>query len=134
MLQGMIQLDQAKTRAKDANRVALDAGKRILLNKKLKDCNRLEHGFPGHGKGSWDGLGVMTKTKVTRDLTTMVKHLLATYSSQHLCATFSTLKWVKTAHEHENQSICGHVPRCGCQMMIFRTHPHGHRPHLSLLQ
>ena len=36
----MIQLDQGKTRAKDANRVALDAGKRILLNKKLKDCNR----------------------------------------------------------------------------------------------
>ena len=37
----------------------------------------VEYGFPGHGKGPWDGLGAMAKTKVTRDLTAMVKHLLA---------------------------------------------------------
>ena len=29
----------------------------------------VEYGCPGHGKGPWDGLGAMTKTKVTRDLT-----------------------------------------------------------------
>jgi hypothetical protein len=29
----------------------------------------VECGCPGYGKGTWDGLGVMTKTKVTRDLT-----------------------------------------------------------------
>ena len=40
VLQGMMQLEQANTRAKAANRVALDAGKRMLLNKKRKGCNR----------------------------------------------------------------------------------------------
>ncbi len=29
----------------------------------------VEYGCPGHGKGPWDGLGTMAKTKVTRDLT-----------------------------------------------------------------
>lgn len=29
----------------------------------------VEFGCPGHGKGPWDGLGAMVKTKVTRDLT-----------------------------------------------------------------
>ena len=69
----------------------------MLLNKKCKGCNRyykprelehmlqlpmpmksvrriyqdgvVEYGCPGHGKGPWDGLGAMAKTKVTRDLT-----------------------------------------------------------------
>jgi hypothetical protein len=27
----------------------------------------VEYKCPGHGKGSWDGLGAMTKTEVTRD-------------------------------------------------------------------
>ena len=29
----------------------------------------VEFGCPGHGKGPWDGLGAMVKTKVSRDLT-----------------------------------------------------------------
>ena len=29
----------------------------------------VEFGCPGHGKGPWDGLGAMAKTKVTRDIT-----------------------------------------------------------------
>ena len=29
----------------------------------------LEFGCPGHGKGPWDGMGAMVKTKVTRDIT-----------------------------------------------------------------
>ncbi len=29
----------------------------------------VEYGCPVHGKGPWDGLGAMAKTKVTRDLT-----------------------------------------------------------------
>jgi hypothetical protein len=28
----------------------------------------VEFGCPGHGKGPWDGLGAMVKTKVTLDI------------------------------------------------------------------
>jgi hypothetical protein len=61
----------------------------------------VEYGCPGHGKGSWDGLGAMAKTKVTRDLTdsnvqTPSRRITsALETAQHLRATFCTPQWPK---------------------------------------
>ena len=61
----------------------------------------VEYGCLGHGKGPWDGLGVMVKTKVTRDLTDSNvqtpsgRITSALETAQHLCATFCTPQWSK---------------------------------------
>jgi hypothetical protein len=61
----------------------------------------VEYGCPGHGKGPWDGLGAMAKTKVTRDLTDSNvqtpsgRITSALETAQHLRATFCTPQWPK---------------------------------------
>ena len=59
----------------------------------------VEFGCPGHGKGPWDGLGAMAKSKVTRDIT---DHNEQTPSgritsplevAQHSRAEFCTQQW-----------------------------------------
>lgn len=56
----------------------------------------VEFGCPGHGKGPWDGLGAMVKTKVARDLTNeqclTPSHNIdsALEVAQHTRATFCT--------------------------------------------
>ncbi len=75
----------------------------------------VEYGCPGHGKGPWDGLGAMAKTKVTRDVTdgnvqTPSGRITSPLEvAQHLRAFQQTVE--ERAHKHENQSSCGHVPR-----------------------
>ena len=65
-------------------------------------------GCPGDGKGPWDGLGDMTKTKVTRDLTdsnvqTPSGRITCELEvAQHLLTTFSTRQWSK---QHINMKI-----------------------------
>ena len=61
----------------------------------------VEFGCPGHGKGPWDGLGAMVKTKVSRDLTN--GQVLtpsgdmndALEVAQHVRATFCTPEWLR---------------------------------------
>ena len=59
----------------------------------------VEFGCPGHGKGPWDGLGAMVKTKVSRDITDCKErtpsHCItsALEVAQHLRSTFSTDEW-----------------------------------------
>ena len=56
----------------------------------------IEFGCPGHGKGPWDGIGAMVKTKITRDITNeqcltpsgTIKTPLCV--AQHARATFCT--------------------------------------------
>ncbi len=58
-------------------------------------------GCPGHGKGPWDGLGAMAKTKVTRDLTdgnvqTPSGRITSPLEvAQHLRAQFCSRQWKK---------------------------------------
>ena len=60
----------------------------------------VEFGCPGHGKGPWDGLGAMVKTKVTLDIThgkerTMTGKITSPILvAQHLRATFCTNEWL----------------------------------------
>jgi hypothetical protein len=61
----------------------------------------VEYGCPGHGKVTWDGLGVMAKTNVTRDLTDgNVQTPSGRITSplevvQHLRAQFCNRQWKK---------------------------------------
>jgi hypothetical protein len=61
----------------------------------------VEYGCPGHGKGPWDGLGAMAKTKVTLDLTddnvqTPSGRITSPLEvSQHLRAQFCSRQWKK---------------------------------------
>ena len=68
----------------------------------------VEFGCPGHGKGPWDGLGAMVKTKVTLDImhgkerTMTGKVTSPILVAQHLRATFCTKEWCM---EHVNTPI-----------------------------
>ena len=59
----------------------------------------VEFGCPGHGKGPWDGLGAMAKTKVTVDImhgkerTSTGKITSAMLVAQHLRAIFCNKDW-----------------------------------------
>ncbi len=59
-----------------------------------------EFGYPGHGKGPWDGLGTMVKTKVTLDImhgkerTMTGKITSPILVAQHLRATFCNKEWL----------------------------------------
>eukprot|EP00966_Prymnesium_polylepis_P172802 3996364-Prymnesium_polylepis.1 len=65
-------------------------------------------GCPGHGKGPWDGIGAMVKTKITRDVTNeqcltpsgYIRSPLA--AAQHARAIFATDEW---AREHAYMEI-----------------------------
>ncbi len=60
----------------------------------------VKFGCPGHGKGPWDGLGAMVKTKVTLDITYDKEHTMTgkitspILVAQHLRATFCTNEWL----------------------------------------
>ena len=78
---------------------------------KYKDYIKLvwvEYGCPGHGKGPWDGLGAMAKTKVTRDITdgnerTPTGRITSPLEvAQHLRAVFCTQEWLA---EHRDMKI-----------------------------
>ena len=68
----------------------------------------VEYGCPGHGKGPWDGIGAMAKTKVTRDLTdgnvqTPSGRITSPLEvAQHLHVQFCSRQWKK---EHMNMKI-----------------------------
>ena len=68
----------------------------------------VEFGCPGHGKGPWDGLGAMVKTKVTLDIThgqerTMTGKITSPILvARHLRATFCTKEWLM---EHADARI-----------------------------
>jgi hypothetical protein len=68
----------------------------------------VEFGCPGHGKGPWDGLGAMVKTKVTLDImhgkerTMTGKITSPILVAQHLRATFCKKEWLM---EHVNTPI-----------------------------
>lgn len=68
----------------------------------------MEFGCPGHGKGPWDGIGAMVKTKVTNDVTseqcrTPSGYIVAPLCvAQHVRATFSTEEWLR---EHAYMQI-----------------------------
>jgi hypothetical protein len=58
-------------------------------------------GCPGHGKGPWDGIGAMVKTKLSRDLTNEQVHTpsgsmrSALEAAQHARAVFCSKEWVR---------------------------------------
>jgi hypothetical protein len=60
----------------------------------------VEFGYPGHGKGPWDGLWVMVKTEVTLDIMhgkerTMTEEITSPILvTQHLRATFYKKEWL----------------------------------------
>ena len=68
----------------------------------------VEFGCPGHGKGPWDGLGAMVKTKVTRDITNEQCRTpsgrieLPIEVAIHARATFCTDEWLR---EHAYMQI-----------------------------
>ncbi len=68
----------------------------------------VEFGCPGHGKGPWDGLGVMVKTKVTLDImhgkerTMSGKKTSPILVAQHLRVTFCKKE---SLMEHVNTQI-----------------------------
>jgi hypothetical protein len=43
----------------------------------------VEFGCPGHGKGPWDGLGTMVKTKVTLDIMHGKEHTMTGNNIAH---------------------------------------------------
>jgi hypothetical protein len=61
---------------------------------------RVEFGCPGHGKGPWDGLGAMVKTKVTLDIMHDKEHTMTgkitspILVTQHLRVTFCKKEWI----------------------------------------
>ena len=68
----------------------------------------VEFGCPGHGKGPWDGLGAMVKTKVTLDITHGKEHTMTgkitspILVAQYLKATICRKEWLM---EHVNTQI-----------------------------
>lgn len=68
----------------------------------------IEFGCPGHGKGPWDGLGAMVKTKITRDITNEQCRTPSgriespIEAAMHARATFSTDEWLR---EHAYMQI-----------------------------
>ena len=68
----------------------------------------VDFGCPGHGKGPWDGLGAMAKTKLTRDMTNgTIRSASGRIESiidvaQHLRATFGTQDWIS---QHQDMQI-----------------------------
>jgi hypothetical protein len=68
----------------------------------------VEYGCPDHGKGPWDGLGSMVKTKVTLDImydkerTMTGKITSSILVAQHLRSTFCTKEWFM---DHANLQI-----------------------------
>ena len=78
---------------------------------KFKDLLKnvwVDFGCPGHGKGPWDGLGAMAKTKLTRDMTNgTIRSASGRIESiidvaQHLRATFGTQDWIS---QHQDMQI-----------------------------
>jgi hypothetical protein len=68
----------------------------------------VEFGCPDHGKGPWDGLGAMAKSKITRDimhgkeLTSIGKITSSILLAQHLRTIFCNNGW---SMEHTDMKI-----------------------------
>jgi hypothetical protein len=78
----------------------------------------VQYGCPGKGKGPWDGLGAVVKTKVRNDITndkclTPSKRVQnAMEVAQHLRATFSTPDWmVKHAGMKVNEMVVFYIDK-----------------------
>ena len=73
---------------------------------------RIEFGCPGRGKGPWDGLGAVAKTRVKNDIINLISSKLRTTPSgrittplevaQHLRSVFTNSKWLQ---RHANMKI-----------------------------
>ena len=114
----------------------------------------VEFGCPGHGKGPWDGIGAMVKTKVSRDITNeqcrtpsgritepicVAQHVRATFCTDEwlqehaymqiseVCMTPRTLRTVQPTHLRARHPHCCH-PHCRRPHCRPRRGPHRHCP------
>ena len=78
----------------------------------------VQFGCPGKGKGPWDGLGAMVKTKVRRDITnercrTASKRIRSALEvAEHLRNLFSTPDWLsKHAHMKINEIVVMYIDK-----------------------
>ena len=78
----------------------------------------LQYGCPGKGKGPWDGLGAMVKTKVRRDITddrclTVSKRIRSALEvAEHLRNLFSTPEWLaKHSHMTINEIVVMYIDK-----------------------
>jgi hypothetical protein len=95
-------LGSRKQKEAETNAKIVDLFKHAL--DETKNCRNeqqwVEFGCPGYGKGPWDGLGAMVKTKVTLDITHGKEHTMTgkitspILVAQHLRATFCTNEWL----------------------------------------
>lgn len=80
----------------------------------------IEYGCPGKGKGPWDGIGAVVKTKVRNDIVNEVVAKQRTTASgqitsalevaQHLRSVFSTEKWLaEHAHMRINEMVVFYI-------------------------
>jgi hypothetical protein len=78
----------------------------------------IQYGCPGKGKGAWDGLGAMVKTKVSRDITngrclTQSKRIRSALEvAEHLRNLFSKPDWLrKHAHTKINEIVVMYIDK-----------------------
>lgn len=82
----------------------------------------VEYGCPGQGKGPWDGIGAVAKTKVGNDIVNEIPQKLRTTPSgmitsalevaMHLRAVFSTSKWIADhAHMKINEMVVLYIDK-----------------------
>ncbi len=118
VLQSMMKFERVNAHAKNANKVALETEKeKDSAEKTVEGLKRQlqpkrartdDDAGDAHGKGPWDGLGVMVKTKVTLDImdgkerTMTGKITSPILVAQHLRATFCKKEWFM---EHVNTPI-----------------------------
>jgi len=76
----------------------------------------IQYGCPGKGKGPWDGLGAMVKSKIRRDITnerclTISKRIRSALEvAEHLRNLFSTPAWLsKHAHMKINEIVVFYI-------------------------
>lgn len=78
----------------------------------------IQYGCPGKGKGPWDGLGAMVKSKIRRDITdgrclTASKRIRSALEvAEHLRKLFSTPSWLlKHAHTKINEIVVLYIDK-----------------------
>ncbi len=92
------------------DRLSSTAGRTDVTTKHVEWLKMVwvEFGCPGHGKGPWDGLGAMAKSKVTIDImhgkehTSTGKITSSMQVAQHLRSIFCTKGW---SMEHTDMKI-----------------------------
>jgi hypothetical protein len=109
VLQAMMQLRQGKSRTEPANKFVLETEKERDTSEKVveelkrqlqpKRAHTDDDAGDAHGKGPWDGLGAMVKSKVTLDImhdnerTSTGKITSAMLVAQHLRSIFCNVDW-----------------------------------------